>query len=64
LGAPAPIPTEATNHPAVEVFEFFQRSNEPVNVILICSQTKKLPFLDSDLAPLPAACKQEKSEFF
>jgi hypothetical protein len=60
LGAPTFVPTKTTNHPAIESFEFFQRSNEPVNLKLISFETGNSPFLDSFLTPTSAAGKQEK----
>jgi hypothetical protein len=60
LGAAAPVPTQATNHPATEPFEKNQRSNKPVNVSSSSLETEYSPFLDSFLTISRAAGKQEK----
>jgi hypothetical protein len=58
LGAAAPVLTQATKPPAVELIEFFQRRNEPDTTKPISLETEISPFLDSLLTALAAAGKQ------
>jgi hypothetical protein len=58
LGASAHVFTQATKPPAVELIEFFQRSNEPDRAKTGSFETDFFPFLDSLLTILAAAGKQ------
>jgi hypothetical protein len=64
LGATAPVLTQATKPPAVELIEFFQRSNEPDTAKASSFETEQSPFPVSFLAiPAPAG-KQENAKYF
>ena len=58
LGAAAPVFTQATKPPAVELIEFFQRSNEPDTAKTRSFETILSLFLGSLLTILAAAGKQ------
>jgi len=64
LGAAAPVLTQATRPPAVELIEFFQRSNEPVATKPSSFEPEKSPFLESLLTLLGVAGKQQKAKYF
>jgi hypothetical protein len=58
LRATTRVLTRTTKPPAVELIEFFQRSNEPDTAKTSSFETKKSPFLGSVLTTLAAAGKQ------
>jgi len=58
LGATAPFLTQATKPPAVELIEFFQRSNEPDTAKPKSFETEHSPFLGSLLTMLAGSGKK------
>jgi hypothetical protein len=58
LGAATPVLTQATKSPAVELIEFFQRSNEPDTTKPKTFETEHSPFLGSLLTMLAGSGKQ------
>jgi len=57
-GAATPVFTQATKPPAVELIEFFQRSNEPGTTRPKTFETEHSPFLGSLLTMLAGSGKQ------
>jgi hypothetical protein len=64
LRAAAPVLTQATQAPAVELIELFQCSNEPDTAEPRSAETEKSPFPGSLLTMLAATGKQQKANYF